>query len=212
MRKRIKFNWYQLIMKRLIDIVLSGITLIMLSPLFLLLYLLVGVIIGRPVLFCQDRPGKNGEIFKLYKFRTMNNKRDDQGKLLSDDVRLTPFGRFLRTTSLDELPELWNVFIGDMSLVGPRPLLVKYLPLYTTEQQKRHLVKPGLTGLAQVSGRNLLSWEEKLKLDVHYVTHLSFFHDIKVICLTVVKLITREGISAQGHATMQEFKGNEKES
>lgn len=203
----IKTNWYRRILKRFLDVIFSGIALVVLSPLLLLIYLLIWGTGGGPVLFCQARPGKDGKVFKMYKFRTMLHTTNEKGELLPDDLRLTRFGSFLRSTSLDELPELVNIFKGDMSIVGPRPLLVKYLPLYTLEQQKRHLVKPGLTGLAQISGRNLISWEERLKLDVHYVTHMSFFHDLKIIGLTVVKTITREGISAHNHSTIEEFQG-----
>lgn len=159
------------------------------------------------VFFTQLRPGKNGVIFKLVKFKTMNDKRDEAGNLLPDADRLTGIGKFIRKTSLDELPQLWNVLKGDMSLVGPRPLLVQYLPLYNAEQQRRHLVKPGITGWAQVNGRNAIGWEEKFKLDVWYVDHISFFLDLKILFLTIKKVFIREGISATGHATMDYFRG-----
>lgn len=161
------------------------------------------------VFFTQLRPGKNEVIFKLVKFKTMNDKRDLVGNLLPDGERLTGIGKFIRKTSLDELPQLWNVLKGDMSLVGPRPLLVQYLPLYNAEQKRRHLVKPGITGWAQVNGRNAIGWEEKFKLDVWYVDHVSFALDLKILFLTVKKVFIREGISAQGHATMDYFKGTQ---
>lgn len=161
------------------------------------------------VFFTQQRPGKNEVIFKLLKFKTMNDQRDANGDLLPDAERLTAIGKFIRKTSLDELPQLWNVLKGDMSLIGPRPLLVQYLPLYSAEQKRRHLVKPGITGWAQVNGRNAIGWEEKFKLDVWYVDHISLALDIKILFLTVKKVFIREGISAQGHATMDYFKGNQ---
>jgi lipopolysaccharide/colanic/teichoic acid biosynthesis glycosyltransferase len=161
------------------------------------------------VFFTQQRPGKDEVVFKLLKFKTMNDQRDAKGDLLPDAERLTAIGKFIRKTSLDELPQLWNVLKGDMSLVGPRPLLVQYLPLYTDEQKRRHLVKPGITGWAQVNGRNAISWEEKFKLDVWYVDNVSFFLDVKILFLTIKKVFVREGISAQGHATMDFFKGNQ---
>lgn len=159
------------------------------------------------VFFTQQRPGKNEVIFKLLKFKTMNDQRDANGDLLPDAERLTAIGKFIRKTSLDELPQLWNVLKGDMSLIGPRPLLVQYLPLYSAEQKRRHLVKPGITGWAQVNGRNAIGWEEKFKLDVWYVDHISLALDIKILFLTVKKVFIREGISAQGHATVEAFKG-----
>ncbi|MBO4962395.1 MAG: sugar transferase, partial [Clostridia bacterium] len=170
--------------------------------------IIVGAIVmkGNPF-FTQDRPGKNGKIFKLIKFRSMNNKKDENGNLLPDELRLTKYGKFLRATSLDELPELFNIFIGQMSIVGPRPLLVKYLPLYSPEQARRHEVRPGLTGYAQVNGRNSLSWPEKFKLDVEYVDTYSLFGDIKIILKTIIKVFKREGISGEAVATMEEFKG-----
>ncbi len=160
--------------------------------------------------FIQKRPGKNGEVFKIVKFKTMNDKRDTEGNLLPDSERLTPIGKFIRKTSLDELPQLINVLKGDMSLVGPRPLLVEYLPLYNAEQRRRHEVKPGITGWAQVNGRNTISWEDKFKLDIWYVNHISFWLDMKILWLTIVKVFAREGISQQGQATMEEFKGSPK--
>lgn len=177
--------------KRLLDILVSGLALILLSPVFLLIAVLVRVKLGSPVLFQQQRPGKDERIFTLKKFRTMTDERDEEGNLLPDSVRLTAFGKFLRSTSLDELPELWNIFKGEMSLIGPRPLLVSYLPYYTEQEKKRHQVRPGLTGLAQVSGRNFLDWDERLKKDIEYVEKLSFLQDIKVILLTVKMLFGR---------------------
>lgn len=172
-----------------------------------LVAMLVALRIGRPVLFTQQRPGLNGKPFYMYKFRSMTNARDETGELLADDLRLTGFGRLLRSTSLDELPGLWSVIKGDMSLVGPRPLLLEYLPLYSAEQSRRHQVRPGLTGWAQVNGRNALSWEDKFRLDVWYVDNHGFWLDLKIILLTIKKVIKRDGISAEGVATMEKFTG-----
>jgi sugar transferase EpsL len=180
----------------------------MLSPVFALTSILVWLRLGSPISFCQIRPGLYGKPFTVYKFRTMTNARNVNGNLLSDAERLTPFGRFLRNTSLDELPELFNVLRGEMSLVGPRPLLMEYLERYTPEQARRHDVLPGITGWAQVNGRNAISWEEKFALDVWYVEHQSLWLDMKIILLTVWKLIQREGISQPGQATMEEFLGS----
>lgn len=202
-----KASFYEKYIKRLLDVVLSGGALIVLSPVLLVTAVLVRTRLGSPVIFCQERPGKDEKIFKLYKFRSMTDQRDEQGNLLPDEVRLTKFGRLLRSTSLDELPELWNILRGDMSIVGPRPLLIKYLPLYNEEQRHRHDVRPGLTGWAQANGRNAISWEEKFRLDVWYVEHLSFRVDAKTILLTVKKVFAREGISAEDSATMEEFRG-----
>jgi lipopolysaccharide/colanic/teichoic acid biosynthesis glycosyltransferase len=196
--------------KRLLDLSLTLPALIVLAPLFLLLALLVRVKLGSPILFRQRRPGINGRAFTLLKFRTMTDARDKDGRLLPDAERLTRFGRFLRATSLDELPELFKVLKGDMSLVGPRPLLMEYLDRYTPEQARRHEVKPGLTGWAQVNGRNALAWEDKFKLDVWYVDRVSFWLDMKILVLTLIRLIKREGISAEGHATMPFFLGSER--
>lgn len=193
--------------KRGIDILGSALGLVLLAPAFLVIAAVIWLALGRPVLFAQRRPGRNGEPFVLYKFRTMREVRDSQGNFLPDEKRLTRLGRFLRATSLDELPELWNVLKGDMSLVGPRPLLMEYLEHYTRDQFRRHAVKPGLTGWAQVNGRNALTWEEKFKLDVWYVDHRSLWLDVKILWLTFVTVIKREGISAEGHATMPKFKG-----
>lgn len=193
--------------KRAMDVALSGLLLILLSPLMAALAILVWLKLGRPILFRQTRPGLHGKPFVIYKFRTMTNARDAHGNPLPDSERLTPFGRWLRATSLDELPELLNVLKGDMSLVGPRPLLMEYLDRYTPEQARRHEVKPGITGWAQIHGRNALSWEEKFQLDVWYVDNWSLWLDVKILWRTVWIVLKREGISAEGHATMPEFRG-----
>ena len=195
-------------MKRLFDLFLAAVALLLLTLPLLSLIWLVRRKLGSPVFFRQTRPGLHGRPFEMVKFRTMTDARGPDGQLLPDAERLTPFGRFLRATSLDELPELWNVLKGDMSLVGPRPLLVEYLPLYSPEQARRHEVRPGITGWAQVNGRNALSWEEKFRLDVWYVDHRSLWLDIKVLWLTVKKVLVREGISAAGEATMSKFTGS----
>jgi lipopolysaccharide/colanic/teichoic acid biosynthesis glycosyltransferase len=200
---------YAKFIKRLLDLLFSAVLLILLSPLLLVLALLVRVKLGAPVLFKQERPGRDGKVFTLRKFRTMTDAVDAEGNLLPDDVRLTSFGKALRRTSLDELPELLNIFGGSMSFVGPRPLLVRYLPRYTPEQARRHAVKPGLTGWAQVNGRNALSWEEKFAYDVYYVDHLSLGLDARIFFKTVAGVLKREGISAEGEATMAEFMGSE---
>lgn len=194
-------------MKRLLDIVVSVTALLLLALPLALLAVMVRAKVGRPVLFRQLRPGINGRPFQLIKFRTMTDERGPDGELLPDAQRLTPFGRWLRETSLDELPELWNVLKGDMSLVGPRPLLMEYLPLYTPEQARRHEVRPGITGWAQVNGRNALTWEEKFDLDVWYVDHQSLWLDLKILWMTLRKVLAREGISAAGEATMPRFTG-----
>jgi sugar transferase EpsL len=193
--------------KRLLDVTLASAALLLLLPFIGLLALLVRSRLGTPVLFRQRRPGLNGRIFTIYKFRTMTDASDEQGQLLPDAERLTSFGRFLRSSSLDELPELWNVLRGEMSLVGPRPLLIPYLSRYTPQQARRHEVRPGITGWAQVNGRNALSWEEKFALDVWYVEHVSLRLDVKIVALTVQKIVQREGISQPGQATMEEFQG-----
>jgi sugar transferase EpsL len=192
-------------MKRFLDILLALLALILLSPLMTLIAVLVSISLGRPILFTQERPGCHGKPFKIYKFRTMAEKRDAGGALLPDGARLTGVGRFLRAASLDELPELINVIKGDMSIVGPRPLLMQYLDRYTSEQARRHEVKPGLTGWAQVNGRNAITWEEKFKLDMWYVDHQSLWLDLKIIGTTVLKVMCREGISEAGQATAEEF-------
>lgn len=198
--------------KRLMDIILSLIGLIVLSPILLIVALHVRVKLGSPIIFKQKRPGLNEKIFTMYKFRTMTDERDENGELLPDSVRLTKFGKFLRSTSLDELPELFNILKGDMSVIGPRPLLVEYLSLYNEHQKRRHKVRPGLSGLAQVSGRNTISWEDKFDLDVEYVDNISFFGDWKIIFLTLKKVLVREGISSNTEVTMEPFRGSEKES
>ena len=195
------------VFKRTLDLILTVPALIVLSPVLLLLGILVAILLGSPVLFRQRRPGLHGRPFWLLKFRTMTDARDAGGALLPDAVRLTAFGRFLRAASLDELPELFNVLKGEMSLVGPRPLLMQYLDRYTPEQARRHEVKPGITGWAQVNGRNAITWEEKFKLDVWYVDNRSLWLDIKIIAMTVWKILNREGINQPGQATMEEFKG-----
>ncbi len=186
----------------------AGSALLVLSPVLLGVAYMVRKNLGSPVLFRQVRPGMHGKPFEMIKFRTMLDAVDAQGNVLPDDVRLTPFGRFLRSTSLDELPELWNVLKGDMSLVGPRPLLMEYLPLYSTEQARRHEARPGVTGWAQVNGRNAISWDDKFKLDVWYVDNQSLWLDIKIIFLTIKKVLVRDGISAEGEATMSKFTGS----
>lgn len=199
---------YQTYGKRILDIACALAAILVFCWLFALVALLVRLKLGSPVLFTQDRPGKDEKIFKLYKFRTMTSETDGNGKLLPDGVRLTRFGKFLRKTSLDELPEAFNILKGDMSVVGPRPLLVKYLPLYNETQRRRHEVRPGLSGLAQVNGRNACTWEEKFSYDVQYVENVTFLGDVKIILQTVKKaFVHAEGISAQGSATMEEFRG-----
>ena len=195
-------------MKRVIDFAGALIGLIVLSPVILVVAVLIKRRLGGPVLFRQVRPGLGGKPFEMIKFRTMTDARDADGNLLPDNIRLIAFGRFLRSTSLDELPELWNVLKGDMSLVGPRPLLMEYLPLYTPEQARRHQARPGITGWAQINGRNAISWEEKFKLDVWYVDNQSFWLDLKILALTIKKVFVREGISAEGEATMPKFTGS----
>ena len=204
---RHKAGFYEKYIKRLLDIILSGLALVVLSPVILVTAILVRIKLGKPVIFCQERPGKDEKIFKMHKFRSMTDARDENGDLLPDGERLTRFGKKLRAMSLDELPELWDIFRGKMSIVGPRPLLVKYLPLYSEEQHHRHDVRPGLTGLAQVHGRNLASWEERFAYDVDYVDHVSFILDVKVILMTVRCVLRREGINAEGSATMEAFTG-----
>lgn len=198
---------YRLFFKRFLDFTLSLIAIILLSPIYLIVAILVRVKLGSPVIFKQERPGKDEKIFKMYKFRSMTSEIDENGNLLPDEVRLTSFGKKLRATSLDELPELFNILKGDMSIVGPRPLLKKYLPLYTSEQRKRHYVKPGLTGLAQISGRNSITWEDKFNLDINYVNTISFNLDLKIIILTVKSVLKKEGINSDNSITMEEFKG-----
>jgi len=203
---------YRKYFKRPLDLILSLAAIIVLSPLFLLIAILVKLMLGSPVIFKQQRPGLNGKIFTIYKFRTMLDKRDANGDFLPDELRFTRFGKFLRSTSLDELPELINVLKGDMSIIGPRPLLIQYLSLYNEHQSRRHEVRPGLSGWAQINGRNAIGWEEKFNLDVEYVDNISFMLDLKIILLTFKKVIIREGINSDTAATMEYFEGNEKES
>ena len=196
-----KATFYEKYIKRLLDIVLSGGALIVLSPVLAVTAVLVRTKLGSPVIFCQERPGKDEKIFKLYKFRSMTDEKDEQGNLLPDEVRLTRFGKLLRSTSLDELPELWNILRGDMSIVGPQPLLVSYLPYYTEQERHRHDVRPGLTGLAQVNGRNNLTWEQKFAYDLEYVEHLSFVNDVKIILQTVFKVFARADVQTDTQVT-----------
>ena len=198
---------YRYVIKRLLDIILSLITIIILSPVLLVVGVVVRIKLGSPIVFSQERPGLNEKIFRLYKFRTMTEEKDSNGNLLPDEDRLTGFGKMLRATSLDELPELWNILKGDMSLVGPRPLLVRYLPRYTEEQRHRHDVRPGLTGLAQVNGRNAITWEKKFAYDLIYIKDISFLLDVKILVQTVVKVFKRESINSSTSATMEEFMG-----
>ena len=202
---------YKLFFKRFFDFILSLIAIIMLSPVYLIVIVLVRIKLGSPVFFTQKRPGKDEKIFKMYKFRTMTNEVDENGNLLPDDKRLTKFGKLLRSTSLDELPELFNILKGDMSIVGPRPLLVRYLPLYNEYQKHGHDARPGFTGWAQCNGRNSISWEEKFDLDVYYVNHITFLLDVKIIFKTVKTVLCREGISSEASATMEEFRGSQNE-
>lgn len=203
------FNMCKNFLKRIVDMIFSLVLIIVLSPILIMTYFLVKKKLGSPAVFKQDRPGLRGQIFTMYKFRSMTDARDKSGNLLADDVRLTPFGKLLRASSLDELPELFNILKGDMSFVGPRPLLVRYLDRYTKQQARRHEVRPGLTGWAQVNGRNAISWEEKFELDVWYVEHWNLWIDFKIMCLTVLKVFRRDGISAADHATMEEFWGSD---
>lgn len=197
-------------MKRLLDIAGASLGLVLLSPLLLIVALAVGLMLGRPVIFSQLRPGLHGKPFRMYKFRSMTNERDELGNLLPDSQRLTAFGRLMRGSSLDELPELWNVVKGDMSLVGPRPLLLEYLPLYSTEQALRHEVRPGITGWAQVNGRNAITWDQKFQLDVWYVRNRSLILDLQILWMTLVKVLRRDGINHGGEATMPRFTGTPK--
>ena len=200
---------YKRFLKRPLDFILSLMAIIVLSPILLIVGVLVRFKLGSPVLFNQKRPGLKEKIFTMYKFRTMTDEKDENGELLPDSVRLTKFGRMLRSTSLDELPELFNILKGDMSIVGPRPLLIQYLELYNDHQKRRHEVRPGLSGHAQVNGRNAISWEDKFNLDVEYVDNVSFIGDWKIIFLTIKKVFIKEGISQEGQETVQYFAGNE---
>ncbi|WP_051615769.1 sugar transferase [Haploplasma modicum] len=203
-----KKTLYEMFLKRPIDLIFSIIALIILSPVFIVVGILVRIKLGGPILFKQDRPGKNEKIFKMYKFRTMTDEKDKNGCLLPDEIRLTKFGKTLRSTSLDELPGLLNIIKGDMSIVGPRPLLVQYLPLYNANQKKRHLVRPGLTGLAQVSGRNAISWDEKFILDNQYISKITMIGDLKIFFKTIFKVLKRSDINSNNHETMEYFTGN----
>ena len=204
-------SFYRKYGKRIFDLCLTVPAFVVLSPVMLVTAGLVAVKLGRPVLFTQERPGYKEKIFRMYKFRTMTDARNANGELLSDEERLTPFGEKLRSTSLDELPELLNILKGDMSLVGPRPLLVQYLPLSNKRQHKRHSVLPGITGLAQINGRNSISWEEKFEYDVQYAKHVTFFGDLKILFETVFKVLKREGINSENSATMEDFTGTPEE-
>ena len=199
---------YARYLKRMIDFILALIILLIIWPILLILWLLVVLNLGAPAIFTQERPGLHEKVFKLYKFRSMTNEKDENGNLLPDEKRLTKFGKALRSTSLDELPEIINILKGDMSFVGPRPLLVQYLPLYNEEQKHRHDVRPGLTGLAQINGRNILSWEERFKFDVEYVQTVSLLNDLKIIFKTVKLVITKKGISPSQNVTMEYFTGS----
>lgn len=201
---------YRKFVKRPMDFILSLMAIIFFSSVIITVAILVKVKLGSPVLFKQKRPGLNGKIFTMYKFRTMTNEKDENGELLTDAVRLTKFGKMLRTTSLDELPELFNILKGDMSIVGPRPLLVQYLELYNNHQKRRHEVRPGLSGYAQVNGRNTISWEDKFNLDVEYVDNISFLCDLKIIFLTIMKVFVREGINSDSAVTMEPFRGSKR--
>lgn len=201
-------GFYEKYVKRPQDFLCALIAILILSPLFFWVAICVRIKLGSPVLFKQQRPGLHEKIFSLYKFRTMTDARDEKGELLPDEIRLTKFGKWLRATSLDELPELWNILRGDMAVIGPRPLLVQYLSLYNAEQRQRHEVRPGLSGLAQVHGRNAISWEERFGLDVEYVRHITFLGDWKIIALTIGKVLKREGIQGRNTSTMEVFRGN----
>ena len=202
-----KRTFYDRYIKRIIDFILSLIAIIILSPVIIVTSILVAIKLGRPVIFKQQRPGLDEKIFTMYKFRSMTDERGENGELLPDEVRLTRFGKKLRATSLDELPELFNILKGDRAIVGPRPLLVSYLPLYNDFQKQRHFVKPGITGYAQINGRNAISWEEKFEFDVEYIKSINFFLDIKIILLTVKTVFLKEGINSESNATMEDFKG-----
>lgn len=202
---------YKNLIKPILDFILAFLLIIVFSPIILIVALLIKLKLGSPILFTQERPGLNGKIFRIYKFRTMSDERDSKGDLLSDELRLKGFGKLIRKSSLDELPQLFNVLKGEMSFVGPRPLLVEYLKLYNQEQAKRHNVKPGITGWAQVNGRNAISWEEKFKLDVYYVEHISFMLDCKILYMTFFKVLKRKDINSNTNITMERFTGNQSE-
>ena len=202
---------YKNLIKPILDFILAFLLIVIFSPIILIVALLIKLKLGSPILFTQERPGLNGKIFRIYKFRTMSDERDSKGDLLSDELRLKGFGKLIRKSSLDELPQLFNVLKGEMSFVGPRPLLVEYLELYNQEQAKRHNVKPGITGWAQVNGRNAISWEEKFKLDVYYVEHISFMLDCKILYMTFFKVLKRKDINSNTNITMEKFTGNKSE-
>lgn len=202
---------YKNLIKPILDFILAFLLIIVFSPIILIVALLIKLKLGSPILFTQERPGLNGKIFRIYKFRTMSDERDSKGDLLSDELRLKGFGKLIRKSSLDELPQLFNVLKGEMSFVGPRPLLVEYLKLYNQEQAKRHNAKPGITGWAQVNGRNAISWEEKFKLDVYYVEHISFMLDCKILYMTFFKVLKRKDINSNTNITMEKFTGNQSE-
>lgn len=208
MQNRDKGGLYRLYFKRPMDFILSLLAIIILSPVFIITGILVRTKLGSPILFKQNRPGLDEKIFTMYKFRTMTDQKDENGELLPDHIRLTKFGKMLRATSLDELPELFNILKGDMSIIGPRPLLVQYLPLYSAHQQRRHEVRPGLSGYAQVNGRNSISWEEKFDLDVQYVDNVTFINDVRIIIMTIKKVFIKDGISSESSVTMEAFEGN----
>jgi len=198
---------YIKVFKPLLDRLAALFLMILFLPIYLLVALIIYIKMGRPIFFTQERPGYKGKIFKIYKFRTMSDERDENGELLPDEKRLSKAGKAIRSLSLDELPQLFNILKGDMSFIGPRPLLVEYLPLYSKEQQRRHDVKPGITGWAQVNGRNAISWQEKFRYDIEYVENVSFLFDMKILWLTIVKVFKKEGISQEGRATMEKFNG-----
>ncbi|MGV3055337.1 sugar transferase [Streptococcus hyovaginalis] len=200
-----KKSYYERFFKRVIDIVFSGIAIILLSPAFLIVAILVKIKIGSPIIFKQIRPGKEEQLFNMYKFRTMTSEKDSNGNLLPDSQRLTPFGKKLRSSSLDELPELWNIFKGDMSIVGPRPLLVKYLPYYTEKERIRHTIRPGLTGLAQINGRNTVDWNKRLELDVKYVNELSFKKDILIVLTTIIRVLNPDDVVVVDQGTIKDL-------
>ena len=200
---------YKCFLKRIIDVIIAFLAILLLSPILLIITISLFIVNKGKPFFFQERPGKNEKIFKVVKFKTMNDKKDNNGNLLPDTLRLTKIGIFVRSTSLDEIPQMINVLKGEMSLIGPRPLLVQYLPLYSTEQSRRHLVRPGITGWAQVNGRNAISWQQKFEYDVWYADNFSFFLDMKIICLTIKKVFIREGISSESSMTMEFFTGND---
>ncbi|MEK5079735.1 sugar transferase [Solibacillus sp. FSL W7-1436] len=206
-----KGGFYSRFIKRPMDFLLALIALIVLSPILLIITILVRIKLGSPVLFIQERPGKDAKIFKMYKFRTMSDARDDKGKLLPNEIRLTKFGKMLRSTSLDELPGLINIIKGDMSIIGPRPLLIDYLPLYNEHQKKRHNVRPGLSGLAQVNGRNAITWEQKFDYDVRYIEEITFINDMKIIFNTILKVLKRADINSSDQVTMERFTGTKQQ-